>query len=428
MEHREYLIAVICCSILMSPLFASSPTAVGQAQANKQSLEPPKGSVIPDNLAQPAKTDDTKKQYGPIQIQTKTVSGRPEIPINSSLPLTGELGLIGKEIFAGMSLLFNKIQREPTLAPFTCNLKALDDGAEIGKARANIDELAKKSPIFLSLFGTETIQASIPGVNNHSILNLFPLDGNTIFRREEYQNLIFFRAWQEQEIEALIGYSVKTLNKKQIAIFYEKSDWGNGAYKTLEDILKKYKLEIVGKGTYQQRTLNVSRGVDDIVAKAPDIILCIASPRPAYNFIRQIINKGLYNTVILGLSSLNTIQTTLRRSRGIRIFTSSVVPNPLKSKLKIAEEYRAALRKYSPNKSPTTFSFEGYINAALLVESMKQLPMPMTTDAIRTTIEGLKNVSFKGLVLNFNPATRTLSQNIWINDGEEQDWIMWKTT
>src|SRR5207237_2755839 len=118
------------------------------------------------------------------------------------------------------------------------------------------------------------------------------------------------------------------------------------------------------------------------------------------------------------------IQKPLKRSRGIKIITSSVVPDPETSKLKIVEEYRADMAKYAPNKALSVFSLEGYINAALLAECTKSVQFPFTSQKILQSIENIKNVRFKDFVLNFNPVTRTLSNQVWIDTGEGKEWFL----
>lgn len=365
----------------------------------------------------------TEKNINADLVKTTLVSGRNEIPINSSLPLKGEVAVIGSQIFDGMNLYFNKLKKSLTSIPFMYDLDVLDDRAKVVNVRKNIATLKKKSPLFLSLLGYEAVDCLLEEQGDNRPAILFPLDGGAMHRTEKNKNIIFFRASHTQEITALVDYAIHELKEERFAIFYEASPWGEDARDSTREILKKYKSTALIESSYQQHTINVTQAVNDIGNKAPDCVICIAQSRPAYNFIRQLVNKGLYNTVFLGLSSLVTIQTPLKRSRGISVITTSVVPDPERSQLQIAKEYREDLKKYEQNKSPTSFSFEGYINAALLSESTKLVEFPITTHTLIEKIETLKKVKFKGLVLNFNPETRSLSQSVWINTGEDTEWI-----
>jgi ABC-type branched-subunit amino acid transport system substrate-binding protein len=377
--------------------------------------------------------DEMKPDLAGTLIPTKMVAGKYEITVGATLPLKGsEVALLGNEIFDGMSLFFNKFQKEQTDQCFRCMLDAIDDHAKVSKIRQNITTLAKQTPLILSLYSTETISSVIDAITEGQFFAIFPIEGAPMFRKPELKNLIYYRASNYDELSALVDYAIKTLNKKRFSLFYEASEWGESCLAMLKTILKEHKLDLIAQGSYPQDTLNVTQAATTIANKEPSVIICVAQARPAYNFICQILNRGLYNTTILGISRLVTIQKTLREARGLgadRFITSSAVPNPRTSKLQIAQEYRQTLAQYAANKSPSTFSFEGYINAALLTECLKLVHPPFTVEKLRGVMEKLHRVRFKGLILNFNPETRTLAYSlkqekppIWFNIGENVEW------
>ncbi|MFA6263989.1 MAG: ABC transporter substrate-binding protein [Candidatus Babeliales bacterium] len=373
----------------------------------------------------PSPTKTKIPQVAQEVIPAVATENRQEIQLCSTLPLSGELSVLGNQIFEGMNLMFNKIRQDPQF-PFFFRLHVRDDQADMAETRKNVRRLIKssKSPLFISLLGTDTMATLLPFINEGKMLALFPVEGSTAHRCTEYKNAIFFRASYEQEVDALINYAANTLQRKQIAIFYEASEWGEAVLKALKKVLAKYQLPLVTQASYPQQTLNISRAVKELSASSPNAILCVAQSRPAYHFIQEIINKGLFKTAILGLSSLIPIQETIKESRGVEIITSSVVPDPKRSALVIAQEYRSDLEKFSPNRQPTPYSFEGYINAALLVEFAKTTKIPWTTTSLMQTIEKLGHVRFKGIELKFNPSTRTLSHNVWLNTGHDKEWVL----
>jgi branched-chain amino acid transport system substrate-binding protein len=383
--------------------------------------QPPQQPLI-ITPTKPMQQEAAQQATPSLVIPTTTVAGKQEIPICATLPLKGELTVLGSKIFDGMSLFFNKIKKENMGLQFSYRLTVLDDQNDMHRVKNNIKKLKKnQSPLFISLLGTETITTALPSIKQNTICALFPLEGASQFRRDEYKNLIFFRASYKEELEALIDYA-KNAEKDRIAIFYEASDWGKSVYQTLKEVLASRKLELFAEATYPQDTLNVLEAAQIFAEKAPNAIVCASQSRPAYNFIQQIVNKGLHKTIILGLSSLISIQQPLKGSRGIKIVTSSVVPDPSKSNLQLVQEYRADLKKYFSNREPTTYSLEGYINAALLTECTKLVTFPLTSEKLVHAIENLKKVRFKGIELNFDPATRTLCHHVWINDGRKREW------
>ncbi|MFH0898110.1 MAG: ABC transporter substrate-binding protein [bacterium] len=397
-------------------------TQTSQKQITQPVQQPPQPST---QAQQPAQQQPKPKKVSinpfTAPIATKTIAGKQQIPLSATLALSGAQSIIGKELFDGMNLYFNKMKEQKDLS-FMVHLSTLDDTFKIAKAEQNIIKLCRKSPIVVSLFGTDIITILKSRIQKQLLLGLFPIEGVESLRGEELKNLVYFRTTHKKELETLVNYSVKKLNKKKIAIFYEAGEWGERVLEELKRVLKDFDLTLVAQAWYPQKTVNITAAVDTISKAAPNAIFCIAQARPAYNFIRQILNKGLHNTVFFGISSLFSIQQTLKRARGVRTIISSVVPDPFKSNLEIAKEFRADMQKYLPNKNITPFCFEGYINAALTVEYIKRTGFPITPQKLRTTIENTMDFNFKGLELSFDETTRTLCNNVWLNKGKDKEW------
>ncbi|MBM3893845.1 hypothetical protein FJ365_05630 [Candidatus Dependentiae bacterium] len=348
-----------------------------------------------------------------LPIPTKDINGNTEITVNASLPLTGEMSVLGKQVLDGMTLFFNKLKQRKNKG-IIIKLNAQDDGFETVRTRENVTAMAEQSPLCMSLLSTRSVYAVSDLVQQHKILALFPLEGAAALRTAAYEDIVFFRPSYEQEINRLVEYATRTLHKSKIGLFYEASDSGDDALDATKKVLEQYQLPLHAVGWYPAQTLQVERAAQELSAKAPNVIICVAKARPTYNFVRYFVNKGLHKTVFMGLSGLDSIQDTLKKSRGIKIITSSVVPDPDTSDLPIVKEFRADLQKYMGNKKPTTYALEAYINAQLLYELLKITPRPFTVDGLVKTIASLKKVNFKGLLLQYNPTTRTLSQQVHI--------------
>lgn len=360
----------------------------------------------------PATTTGVSARQAGTAIPVKKTGDTYEVTVNSSLPLTGEMSVLGNQVVDGTALFFNKLRMEKKR--LSCHYNVLDDAFETVQTKKNVHDLGKQSPLFLSMLGTRTVLAT----KASKIVSLFPLEGALANRKPESSNIVFFRPSYTQEIAALIDYAINVRNKKKIGIFYEASDSGEDALAATKQILAKYGLELYAQAWYPAQSLNVTKAAEEIANKAPNAIICVAKSRPAYNFVRQVINKGLHKTLFLGLSGLVTVQHPLQKSRGVTLVTSQVVPDPVKSDLQIAQEYRADSQKYMANKPFVPYAFEAYINAALLYELLKITPQPFTTEGMMTAVQSLKHVQFKGLDLRFDPQTRTLSSQVYINTGD----------
>jgi ABC-type branched-subunit amino acid transport system substrate-binding protein len=297
----------------------------------------------------------------------------------------------------------------------------------------NIETLNKNTPLFISLFGSNTMKRIIPYLKQNRLVSIFPIDGLEKWRTNPNKNSIFLRASDKAQVIALIDYSINFLGKKRFVVFYEASEWGDEILAQIQKILNDRKkdhptVELLASGSYPQKTVSISRAVKKLAEKDPDAILCISQARPAYNFIQQMVNNGFAKASFLCIDSLFSIQETLKKARGISIITTSVVPDPLKSTLQISKEYRQDMKKYFANKSLSPFSFEGYINATILCESIKIAQFPISANKLVYIAENIKNFDIpklKDLKLNFDIQTRTLCNRVWINAGDDKEWEEW---
>lgn len=369
-----------------------------------------------------AQKKTTTSQKG--TIPSKLVGSHKEFAVIATLPLHGEISIAGKQVQFGTNLYFDKLKKEAAKHTLPlCKYFFLDNYAEARRARSDVKDLTKRSPALLNLFGTEIIVALDKQLAPQGLASFFPLEGLDALRKQTAQHSIFLRASYKQELRALIDYSVKTLNQRKIALFYEASDFGEGILASFKTILKEYDLEPAATGSYPEKTVNISPAIPLILKGGPNTIICASGARPAYNFISQMINKGMHRCTFLGLSPIFSIQKTLLKSRGVRIITSSVVPDPFRSTLPIAQEYRADMKKYLPNKTVNPYSFEGYINAALFVDAINTTKGPITTRTVMATLEAYKNRDFKGLSLSFDPVTRSLHSTVWLSSGDGKEWV-----
>jgi len=363
-------------------------------------------------------------------IPSSLVGNKQALALSATWPLTGD-PVLCKEVEEGTNLLLNKMRMEPAFSPFLCDLKSLDDGGIFNSIKNNITTLMPHSPLFINLLGAETVEVMAEQIKQDQVAVLFPFDGTVKFRTEEHKNIIFFRPTYEDEISALVDYTVHSLNKKKFGVFYEDSGWGRSVLEIIKKVIQKYQanrgsVELAVEAFYPQGTVNIANAAATISAKAPTALFCIAQARPAYHFIGQILNKGLHNTVILGLSRLLPIRKTLKDSRGIRVITSAVVPDPVSSQIQIAQEYRADMKKYLPNRSPTPLSFEAYINIAILIEAIKALQFPIAMPDLLAVFRKISQINFKGLPLSYQDFC--LSHDVWISPDENEPWILSKVT
>lgn len=350
-----------------------------------------------------------------------------EIIVGTTAPMTGAVSLIGRDISDGMNLIFNKLNPQGGIGGKLVKLKVLDSENDVVVGEQNVYDILQSTPFFLGLYGSKVFSCILPKIANKEILVFFPVVGDKIFRKKEYGYIVHFRASIKQEIAALLDYAVNKLHRQKIGIFYEDSQWGQEGLVQAENVLLELGgLKAVAKASYPENTVEITTAIKTISDRNPEVVLCISHARPTYNFILQGLKKGLKTSKFMGLGEIVPIQEILQKSRGIELITSSVVPSPFKSDLPLVKQYRDDMAKFYANKSMSQFFLEGYIIASIFSECLKQVGSPFKIADVISKFESLKETDFGGIRINFDPDTRSLSSDVWINLGEKKQWPIYK--
>jgi len=407
--------------------------SMGTTRADAIPVAQPAATVpVPATGSQPAHVPAAKalaplKEQAYPAITLKQEGNRTIIPICTSYPLRGDSNIVSRQMLAGV---------ENYLREFKFFTKTIDDKKltyvieheKNNKSLGNIEpayvsKLLSKSPIMLGVVDTEALLSLEPYLKRKQMLLLFPMEGSPAIRNKKYDNLIFFRPSHQRELEVLVEYALNHKHKDVVGILHEASTWGNSTAAALKKILREYKIEPVVVATYSQGTVDIDQALSKIAKKTPNVVFCLAKPRPAYTFISNAMNVGLHESLFLGLSDLNVIQKLLKTSRGLDITVTSVIPNT-NADIPIARAYKKAMQSFLSFRDDSPFYFEAFINLALFEHSLKQIPgTAISIPGIISALEGYNNVDFHGITLSFNRADRSLSQALWINPGLNQPWI-----
>lgn len=413
--------------ILKTPNSIVSPaeklqTGTGTPGGDKSKEGTPDVGAMPDDVPIASKELETIKQ---ISDETEFVPANGhDIKLSASMPLTGSMALVGRDYLTGINLVFDKFNRSGGLdKKYLLKYSTIDDRYISTVAKENIIKSLKDSPFFVGNFGSHLLSSVKDLVEKKHALMLFPTVGDSSFRDKNSRYFINLRPSINAELRALVRYAVNNQQRKKIAVFYEENQWGKSGLSAVEKALADFGLTPCAKANYPPNTIAVMPASSEIIKSRPDAVICVSTYRPTYNFIQLILNEGFQHCLFLGLGPATPMQQLLKKSRGVTIATTSVVPDPVKSKLPIVEAYRKDMTRYFPLRELSQYSLEGYIAGSIFVSALKQLEAPYTVGKLLSFFEDLKKKDFGGFKINFNPETRELSSRVWINKGNpDAEW------
>ncbi|MCL1475456.1 ABC transporter substrate-binding protein [Argonema antarcticum] len=346
-----------------------------------------------------------------------------DIVLGMSAAFKGPSKELGIELYRGSMAYIDYINSQGGLNGKKIVIQAYDDSYDPTKTIKNTIDMVEKDKVYLlfNYVGTPTVTRMLPLLNRYSVMGspaqnervspalelpsnrpggniylFFPFTGAQPHRQEPYQKFVFnLRASYRQETEGLVNRFVQ-IGRKRIAVFYQIDAYGRSGWDGVRRSLAKNDLKIISEVTYRRGTPysdSFKQQVEILKKANPDAVISIGSYAACAGFIRDARDAGwdipIANISFVGSESLlellqNTGQKT-GKDYTKNLINSQVVPSYEDTSLPAVREYRQLMARYKPMPSsqlldeeyepiPYSFvSFEGFLNAKLLVEILNKM-------------------------------------------------------
>jgi ABC-type branched-subunit amino acid transport system substrate-binding protein len=334
-------------------------------------------------------------------------SGR--IVLGQSAALSGPAAQLGIQMNRGAKIFFDQLNASGGVNGHTVELRALDDGYEPERCKANTEKLIKDDVFaLLGYVGTPTCVAALPLINEAKVPFFGPFTGAEALR-DPFSKWVFHVRASYYDETALIVKQLTSLGLKKIAVFYQNDAYGKAGLEGVRRALKPLGLEPVALGTVERNTVDVAKAVAEIAPKMPDGVVQISAYKSCAAFIREARKAGyggsFYNVSFVGTQAL--ADELGREGRGVMI--SQVMPFPFSTTTQISREYLDAVQKAGPDAQANYSSMEGYICAKVFAEGLKRAGRNPSREALVTALESIQNANFGGFRVDFGPKRHVAS-------------------
>lgn len=358
-----------------------------------------------------------------INTTTTQTSSDHVFTFASTIDLSKSSIALGQRLQTGLGLCFNNQNSKGGVQGYRLKQILYDDGYTPSLTSKSINCFLKnfQSKVVITPLGTPTTKTLIPLVKNNEITVLFPYTGAKIFRNQDLTHFVHYRTSYDNEAKALIRYALDDLKKKKFAFFYQDDSYGLAPLKASREFLTKEGIDSWVEAPYAANTINIDLALDKIKKFNPDVIIFYSTVPPSAELCRKLGVEYLNSKTLMGISFLTDSFRYILNNKGLNFIISRVVPDYRRGDVKIVKEYNDVSEKYGYFKSAD--GLEAFINGKLLIHALMHIP-PSNFDrqsALIQFFENLKNINFEGLQLNFDPQTRELSKNVWI-DSETENW------
>ncbi|QGY42012.1 ABC transporter substrate-binding protein [Pseudodesulfovibrio cashew] len=315
-----------------------------------------------------------------------------------SAAFTGANSEIGIEFYRGIMAYLEHVNANGGVNGRRIEIMPANDGYNPSPSFRNTLRFAEEDVFALfSYVGTPTTTYVLPLLekfNNRDLYLLFPLSGSQPLRSQPYYQYVYnLRPSYFEETASLVHKLIET-GRKRIAVFYQNDAYGRTGWDGVRRALKGYGLPMASDAAYARGAeldSNFTEEVRLIMKSEPDAIICAGTYAAQAAFIRDLRDAG-HTLPVAGLSFDDSdkmldllIAEGQRKNRDYttRLLNTQVVPSYEATGYRTVRLYRMLMAEYretpevsGPEYIPRRFShvsFEGFLNAMLLVEMVRRM-------------------------------------------------------
>jgi ABC-type branched-subunit amino acid transport system substrate-binding protein len=337
-----------------------------------------------------------------------------EITLGMCNVLTGPAAALGTGIKKGSLVYFDKVNKAGGVSGRKIRIISYDDGYEPKNTVAQTRKLVQDDKVF-ALFGyvgTPTSTAIMPILAETKIPFWGPFTGAEFLRNPVNKQIFNVRSSYFDEAEAQVQYLTEKRGIKKVGILFQNDAYGLAVKGGLLKALRKRNLDVIGEGTYERNTEEVSAALAALKKANPDAVSMVGTYKAMAAFIKQAKAEG-FNPVFLNVSFVGTAALVKELgAAGDGVTITQVMPSPNDASVPIVAQYRSDMKAAGHTELDYT-DLEGYVDAVIFVEALKKAGQNLTRDSFRAAAESL-NASIGGLAVNFSPTDHQALRKVYL--------------
>jgi branched-chain amino acid transport system substrate-binding protein len=349
-----------------------------------------------------------------------------EIRFGISAPFSGAAKELGTQMRLGIETAFNLANEAGGINGRLVKLVVADDGYEPTRTADTMRQLYENQQVFgfIGNVGTPTAVVALPYALQHHALFFGAFTGADLLRRDPPDRYVFnYRASYAEETNAVVRYLVRVrrLRPDQIAVFAQHDAFGDAGFAGVAKATRALggDEEAILRLDYERNTVNVDDALARLRAhKAPiRAVVMVATYRAAAKFIEK--TRDLYPSMIytnvsfVGSTALADELMLLGPRYASGVIVTQVVP-AIDSYASAILKYKNALAKYHGGEAADYVSFEGYVDASLLLEGLRRTGPQPDTERLVDNLESIHNLDMGlGTLISFGPTEHQGSHKVW---------------
>ncbi|MGC1450146.1 MAG: ABC transporter substrate-binding protein [Candidatus Sulfotelmatobacter sp.] len=336
--------------------------------------------------------------------------------IGSCSALDGPAHVLGRQTVLGASAYLHMVNDEGGVFGRKIQLQAFDDSYDPDKAPACFKRMTKEGVFALGFFvGTPTAKVYVPLAQEEKIPVVGLFTGAQMLYEPLKHEVINVRASYYDETREQID-KLWEQNIHKIGVIYQDDPFGKAVLEGVKLALQRHNAAPVALGTFTRNTVDIDAGLKDVLAAHPQAVVVAGPYAPAAAIVKQAHATG-GRPQFLTVSFVGTeefIKEAGPDAEGTII--TQVMPPYDRTEYPTVALYRKCLSKYSPGEAPTFVSFEGFVDAMVVVEGLKRAGKDVTREKFISAIESIHDMNVglgPRLVLSYSATDHKGFDNVY---------------
>jgi branched-chain amino acid transport system substrate-binding protein len=336
--------------------------------------------------------------------------------IGSCSALDGPAHVLGRQTVLGASAYLHMINDEGGVFGRKIQLQAFDDSYDPDKAPACFKRMTKEGVFALGFFvGTPTAKVYVPLAQEEKIPVVGLFTGAQLLYEPLKHEIINVRASYYDETREQVE-KLWEQNIRNIGVIYQDDPFGKAVLDGVKLALQKHNAVPAALGTFTRGSVDIDAGLRQVMGAHPQAVVIAGPYAPAAAIVKKAHSTG-WRPQFLTVSFVGT-EEFIKEAGGDAESTiiTQVMPPYDRTDYPTVALYRKCLTKYSPGESPTFVSFEGFVDAMVLVEGLKRAGKDLTRERFISAIESIHEMNVglgPRLVLNYSVSDHKGFDNVY---------------
>lgn len=346
-------------------------------------------------------------------------------------PQTGPAAAWGA-VARGTDLYFKLINDEGGVHGRKIEYYLRDDAYNPAKTKAIGKEFINQIGVFAVVGGVGTApgMAVRDDLSQNQVVWVSPSTGNKHWSRPFQKYIFAVYPLYVDEAYLLTQFAVEKLGKKKIAVFFQNDDYGKDGLEGVEKYMKEKNMEPAARVSVEVPDTDLSSHALKLKESGADAVIMYLLPKHAAIILGEAAKIG-FAPQWISSSTLSDAplmyDVTKGLWKGVIVASFGELPD---SDHPLMVKYRQAWQKYAPKERWGTFYYAGIIWAEPLVEGLKRAGRNLTTEALISALETLKDWKGIGPPLTYTSTDHLGAKSVKIakvkEDGNLElltDWI-----